>query len=254
MGDYPSRAASLHFHFAKLHVCSHVFRGLSSDIQADPIPKVFHDIALMAIQSANSILDLIVQDLDLKNAFIDGIHYFQGMVAHACLFLLKCSMKYKDHFQIDVKNVLAKVEQIVMLCKEVPCADYHVINWIGKGLQNLFSNFGAALSCEATGSASGQQEALMPVQDVLDISLATFPNHSQPGPSSSSTLELDGRWGISPQQMFDLGNSIQYGGDFLEPTGFRADSAECMGGGFGECAGEYGASQWSRLNYHTVWE
>ncbi|KAK5199959.1 hypothetical protein LTR92_000500 [Exophiala xenobiotica] len=252
IGDYTSRAASLHFHFAKLHVCSHVFRGLSSNVEADPIPRVFQDIALMAIQSANSIVDLIVQDLDLRNAFINGIHYFHSMVAHACLFLLKCNLKYKNHFQIDVEDVLAKVEQIILLCKEVPCADYHVINWIGKGLQTLLSSCRAAFSSEATGSRSGEQQAPMPIQDTLDKSLPPFANHSQHGPSSSATLELDGRWGISPQAIFDLGNGIQYGGDFLDPMGFRADSSGYMGGGFGEFTGEYGASQWNRLE--LAWE
>jgi hypothetical protein len=140
IGDYPSKAVTLHFYFAKLLVCSHVFRGLSSDVTVDPIPPIFQDLAHMAVESAKSIIHLVVEDSDLKIAFIGVPHYFHTMIAFACSFLLKTATKYRQHVEIDVRAVFKLIGRVVDLCKNTQCAQHHLIHWIGEGLQVLLSS------------------------------------------------------------------------------------------------------------------
>lgn len=140
VGDYPRKAVSLHFYFAKLLVCSHVFRGLSSDVAIDPVPAEFLDTAYMAIESAKSIIRLVVGDSDLQIAFVGVPHYFHTMIAYACSFLIKTATKYRKHIEIDVKIVFQMIGDVVALCKSTHCAQYHLVHWIGKGLQIMLSS------------------------------------------------------------------------------------------------------------------
>ena len=202
----------------------------------------------MAIQSAKTIVHLVVQDTDLKNAFIGGIHYFHNMIAHACLFLLKVTMKYGNHFQVNVSDVLDEVERIILLCKDVPCADYHVIRWIGKGLQNLLSEFRSAFCSGAAAPTSSLQQPRLPTRYAPDTSAAAFAGQSHYDPNSHAMLGLDGRYAMPQQAIFTLGGQdFHQGAELLDATGFRDGSNTYTSESFGECAGEYGANQWSQL-------
>jgi hypothetical protein len=106
----------------------------------DPIPPIFQDIAHMAVESAKSIIHLVVEDSDLTVAFIGVPHYFHTMIAFACSFLLKTATKYRQHVEIDVDAVFRMIGQVVALCKNTQCAQFHLIHWIGEGLQILLSS------------------------------------------------------------------------------------------------------------------
>ncbi|KAH7141090.1 putative Zn(II)2Cys6 transcription factor [Dactylonectria macrodidyma] len=140
VGDYPAKAVSLHYHFAKLLICSHVFRGLKHDATVDPIPTEFHDTAQMAVQCAKSIVDLSIRDLDVKAAFVGLPHYFHSMIAYACAFLIKTITMYRGHIQVDVEQTRDIILQVIELCKTSQCGQHHLVHWIGQGLQTLLSN------------------------------------------------------------------------------------------------------------------
>lgn len=94
----------------------------------------------MAVESAKSIIQSVVEDNDLVSSFAGLPHYFHTMVAFACSFLLKTATKYRHHVRIDTQAVFAMIGQVVALCKNTPCAQFHLVRWIGEGLQVLLSS------------------------------------------------------------------------------------------------------------------
>jgi hypothetical protein len=152
IGGFPSKAVTLHFYFAKLLVCSSVFRGLTSDAITDPIPVDFKDIAMMAVESAKLIVNLTVQDEDIRMAFVDVPHYYHTMIAFACSFLLKVATKYREQIDIDATSVFDMIGQVVTQCKGSQVTSHHLVHLIGEGLKILL------LSCSnATVSHEGRQ-------------------------------------------------------------------------------------------------
>ncbi|KAK1633315.1 hypothetical protein BDP81DRAFT_397214 [Colletotrichum phormii] len=83
-GRFPRKGALLHFHFAKLHLYSHIFRGLSGD---SPIPHHFLDCAATAISVATSTIDFINTDPDVAAGVVGMPSYLHCMTAFACMFL-----------------------------------------------------------------------------------------------------------------------------------------------------------------------
>jgi hypothetical protein len=161
-GNFPRAALTLHFHFAKLFVCSHVFRGLTSDATADPIPKPFTDIAMTALESAKSIADLIIEDPDLRAAFVSVPHYYHTMIAFACSFLLKMATKYREQITVDTQKIFAMIGRVVELCKMSQCTRYHLVHWMGEGLQVLLSNCVRATSERSQHLHRGSQPNVAP--------------------------------------------------------------------------------------------
>ncbi|KFY04983.1 hypothetical protein O988_00356 [Pseudogymnoascus sp. VKM F-3808] len=144
VGEYPSKAVMLHFHFSKLFVCSHVFRGLASDARHDPMAEDFKDIALMAVSSAKSIITLITQDPDLNPAFAGLPHYFHTMIAFACSFLLKITTKYRCHIDTEAQPIFDMITRVVRLCRTTVSTPNHLLHWMGEGLQSLLTTCIAA--------------------------------------------------------------------------------------------------------------
>ena len=144
IGDYPSKAVSLHFYFAKLFVCSHVFRGLTSDANHDPMAEDFKDTALMAVSSAKSVVSLITRDPDLSPAFVGLPHYFHTMIAFACSFLLKITTKYRAHIDTEAQPIFDMITQVVGLCRTTVSTPHHLLHWMGEGLQSLLTTCIAA--------------------------------------------------------------------------------------------------------------
>ena len=130
----------MHFYFGKLFVSCHVFRGLTFDAVEDPMPTPFKDIAIVAVESATSIVELVIRDDDIKTAFVGMPHYYHTMIAFACSFLLKIAIKYRQHVTVEVDTIFEMIGRVVAVCKNSQCMPYHLVHRIGEGLQALLSN------------------------------------------------------------------------------------------------------------------
>lgn len=140
IGDFPAKALTLHYHFAKLFVSSHVFRGHSSRPGENPLPAAYHDIAQVAIKSAKGIVDLITQDLDIRAGFVAMPHYYHTMIAYACSFLLRLASNNHSHLGIEQHEILNSILQVTELCQSTQCTRYHIIHWMGSGLREIADN------------------------------------------------------------------------------------------------------------------
>ena len=144
VGEYPSKAVSLHYHFAKLVVCSYVFRGLPRDNTENRMPVEFWNTAQLAVQSAISIINSVIADADLTAAIVGWPHYFHSIIAYACSFLIKTVTVHRGSVDVAVDTIQDLLAKVIELCLSRECGQYHLIHWIGKGLQTLVANhFGA---------------------------------------------------------------------------------------------------------------
>ena len=120
VGNYPHKGIGLHYHFAKLYLCAHSFRGISKSYTAAYcMPQEMVEIAEMAIASATYILRTINIDTELQS-FLNGLPlYFDTMIAFAAVFLLKISTEYASKIQIDTAETLTLVRQNVAVLEDV---------------------------------------------------------------------------------------------------------------------------------------
>ncbi|CBF84142.1 Zn(II)2Cys6 transcription factor [Aspergillus nidulans FGSC A4] len=209
IGAYPSKAIMLHHRFSKLLVSSHVFRGLGRDPVQDPLPAEFQPLALVAINSAKSVLDLTVNDPDIVAAFAHIPHYYHTMIAFACSFLLKTATIYGKHISIDSGAVINSIAPVISLCLGVKCTAYHLAHWIGRGLQALLNKYIKSLPMETAPGHAAEVSFHMQQQQPQQ-------QHSTPSSSSNVNMAFGNSSGV-----WETGAVSPYGDHILSSTLFE---------------------------------
>ena len=107
IGNYPRKGVGLHCHFAKLYLCSHAFRGIStSAAEKYEMSLEIREVADTAILSATSILRSINTDREFQSFISDLPLYFDTMIAFASVFLFRISTSYSHVIQVDTQEIL----------------------------------------------------------------------------------------------------------------------------------------------------
>ncbi|KAJ5175116.1 uncharacterized protein N7482_000993 [Penicillium canariense] len=144
VGNYPQKGVGFHFHFAKLYLCSHTFRGLPAGENATRyFSPALEEIANTGVLSAMSILRVIVSDAEFRS-FMNGLPlYFNTMLAFAVVFLLKVATKYASVIRIDTAKILSLVTQTVAALREITQSMHrqHLLVVITEGLERLLLRF-----------------------------------------------------------------------------------------------------------------
>ncbi|KAH8697401.1 hypothetical protein BGW36DRAFT_167455 [Talaromyces proteolyticus] len=140
VGNYPQKGVGFHYHFAKLYLCSHAFRGVppAQDRRQSLTPDM-EDVANTGVLSAMSILRVIVSD-DEFQSFLNGLPlYFDTMIAFAVVFLLKVATKYATAIRIDTAQILSLVSQTVAVLRDITRSMHrqHLLVVIAEGLEKL---------------------------------------------------------------------------------------------------------------------
>lgn len=140
VGNYPAKGVGFHFHFAKLYLCSHAFRGvpaLENAIQY--FSPELEEIANSGVLSAMSILRVIVSDVEFRS-FMNGLPlYFDTMLAFAVVFLLKVATKYATVVRMDTAKIISLVSETILALREITQSMHrqHVLVTICDGLEKL---------------------------------------------------------------------------------------------------------------------
>ncbi|KAF2853348.1 hypothetical protein T440DRAFT_487286 [Plenodomus tracheiphilus IPT5] len=132
IGEFPTRGANLHHHIAKLHLHSHVFRGL----KGNAIPSHFEDSAAAAVSAAISTVDVVLNDPHIRTALAGIPHYIHSMIAFACVFLLKVAKQYSGQYVEDavIFNLTTRaVEQF----RATPVGKWHLVHMMAEGLEKM---------------------------------------------------------------------------------------------------------------------
>ena len=122
VGNYPRKGVGLHFHFAKLYLSSHVFRGRSASTAH--FTSEMDEIASAGIVSASSILNTIISDPEIRSHLYGLPTYFITMITFATIFLLNLATKYPHISYLHKDEVLGLIGRIVTTLEEV-CAKMH---------------------------------------------------------------------------------------------------------------------------------
>ncbi|KAH8682896.1 hypothetical protein BGZ60DRAFT_206648 [Tricladium varicosporioides] len=130
IGDFPHKGLTLHYHFAKLYLGHHVFRGLKSN----PIPVYFLPAAMMAHGAAISIFEILLNDSGLTTSLIGVPFYFHVMISFAGHFLLSCS-QYGEQLSINVHSNLNMMGKVIQLFKSIPCIAQHPLQKMAAALE-----------------------------------------------------------------------------------------------------------------------
>ncbi|KAJ5759095.1 hypothetical protein N7520_006251 [Penicillium odoratum] len=170
VGNYPKKGVGFHFHFAKLYLCSHAFRGIPAvENTTECFTPELEEIANAGVLSAMSILRVIVSDAEFRS-FMDGLPlYFDTMLAFAVIFLLKVATKYATVIRIDTVKILSLVAETVAALREIT--------------QSMHRQHLLVVIAEGLGSASS------------NVSGGYVSVHTSYGATSSIGYELDGEYG-----------------------------------------------------------
>ena len=135
VGDWPTKGVNIHYHFAKLYLESHVFRGLP---ESNPvIPHYFLETATTAVAGATHIVDLLLEDETLHKALAGVPHYFHGMIAFACMFLLRVATKHSAQLFADKSNLATSIARLAQLFKVIQVGNEHLVHRMAEGLVKM---------------------------------------------------------------------------------------------------------------------
>ncbi|KAK2601876.1 hypothetical protein QQS21_004562 [Conoideocrella luteorostrata] len=114
VGNYPAKGVGLHFHFAKLYLCSHAFRGLDTTPSSTLVPEL-EDVANMAVVCATSILSTLNNDDEVQSLLNGFALCFDMMITFSVVFLLKVVTKYPCTIWMDKARILDIVNRTITI-------------------------------------------------------------------------------------------------------------------------------------------
>lgn len=132
IGEFPTKGVILHHHLAKLHLHSHVFRGL----KGRPVAPHFETSAIAAVTAATSIIEYVLTDDDVRDALVGIPHYIHSMIAFACVFLLKIAAQHSGQY-IDDNSVIDLVTRAVRQFRATPVGKWHLVQLMAGGLEKM---------------------------------------------------------------------------------------------------------------------
>jgi hypothetical protein len=134
IGEFPTKGVILHHHLAKLHLHSHVFRGL----KGAPVPSHFQDSAAAAVAAATAIIETILTDDDIREGLVGIPHYIHSMIAFACVFLLKIAAQYSGQY-IEDAVVFDLTTRAVQQFRSTPVGKWHLVHLMAEGLDKMLA-------------------------------------------------------------------------------------------------------------------
>lgn len=154
ISQYPAKGVYLHYHFARLLLFSICLRGIRPTAQYS-MSQERRQFVNLAISSASSALELILNDNDMRRAVIGVPLYLLTTMAYAALFLMKCQSQWSSaNLDITHDGVLHLIEGTVTLLEETKSCVRHVAHYIGRGLRGMLDKFKERTKTEQDLSAA----------------------------------------------------------------------------------------------------
>lgn len=139
IGNYPRKGVGLHHHFAKLYLCSHVFRARATIISG--MVSELDEIVSISVSSATFILTSLASDQEIQS-YLDGLpSYFFTMITFASVFLLKVAQRYPDIPCIHKNEILNLISRVVATLRLVSANMHqrHLLTSIVYGLDKVLA-------------------------------------------------------------------------------------------------------------------
>ncbi|KAH8888002.1 hypothetical protein GQ53DRAFT_725202 [Thozetella sp. PMI_491] len=142
IGNYPKLGVSLHFHFARLYLCTHAFRGASGS-ETISVPAEMEEFADAAVYSAGFILRATATNEEIQSLLNGLPTYFDTMVASAVVFLLKMVVKSPGNTRINKTDTLDLLAQVADVLKNITSQmnAQHLLSQIAQSASRLVERF-----------------------------------------------------------------------------------------------------------------
>ncbi|KAK8139819.1 hypothetical protein PG984_000942 [Apiospora sp. TS-2023a] len=132
IGGFPRKGVLLHYHYAKLILYSHVFRGLHDA----SIPAHFLDPAASAVTAATNTVNVLISDPEIKPALVGLPSYMHSMTGYACMFLAKLATVHGDQL-IEKPLVVDLTSRLAALYRSTSVGKFHLMNLMADGLDKV---------------------------------------------------------------------------------------------------------------------
>ncbi|KAJ4375703.1 hypothetical protein N0V86_007236 [Didymella sp. IMI 355093] len=139
IGGFPTKGVIIHHHLAKLHLHSHVFRGL----HGAPVPPHFQESAVAAVSAATDTIGMVLTDYDIQEGLVGIPHYIHSMVAFACAFLLNIASQYSGQYITDTA-VFDLTTKAVQQFRSTPVGKWHLVHLMAEGLEKMIAKKGGS--------------------------------------------------------------------------------------------------------------
>jgi hypothetical protein len=191
IGEFPTKGVILHHHLAKLHLHSHVFRGL----KGAPVPPHFQDSAAAAVSAATFTVEMLLSDHDVRESLVGIPHYLHSMIAFASVFLLKVASQHSGQY-IDETMAYDLTAKVVRQFRATSVGEWHLVHMMAEGLEKLVAS-------RTTNPTTNPDQHLVPATSQASIALEYSPHMPSMAASNgfyegdTSNNGLDDDFGLS---------------------------------------------------------
>ncbi|KAG4422319.1 hypothetical protein IFR04_004585 [Cadophora malorum] len=202
VASYPAKGVILHLNFGKLQVGSLALRGIK---QPSELTQDRRELAGTAVHCALGILQMVLEDTDVRNSVVGVPIYLSTMITYSTVFLLKVQQKW-GAFKLGTDPVLVRdlVTRTISLLNEVRAGERHLTGHIAAGLTKMLDRYTAWETHGQINPANGQRYNEAKQENAhLDPAMFEFPvDYSSFGTFDSSLPLYDQNY--FPMGFFDV--------------------------------------------------
>ena len=211
----------MHYHWAKLYLQSYVLRGLPDS--GAVIPERFLENALAAVAAATAIINLLLDDKDAQIAIAYVPHHIHGMIAFACMFLLKIATKHSEQLFLDTVRLERLINALALHFKSNDIGRDHLIHRMADGLEKMAESLGGPVRTKHRHRFNGHK----PSQSLTSPSQ---PLNSTVTPSSLTNGQRTvPDYGSLDPNAFDFGDpALGLGMPFFDFEGTTLDAGQAV--------------------------
>ncbi|EZF77765.1 hypothetical protein H105_01050 [Trichophyton soudanense CBS 452.61] len=190
---YPSKGVVLHYHFARFQLNSLALRAISPNMQFSPERK---EAANVAISSAMATLNLVLEEVDLRDAVVGVPIFTHTMITFSAVFLLKVAVIWNTgYLNVDAGQVQHLVERIIDLITRASAGEKHLTRHISRGLGKMLERF-KAWNRSAANTSPDSTNMTNPIMDSGAESSTSFT------PSNMLISDMVGAYGFNLDEHF----------------------------------------------------
>lgn len=100
------------------------------------IPPHFEENAIAAVAAATSVVEMLLDDPDVRDGLVGVPHYIHSMIAFACVFLLRVSIQHKGQYTNDetINDLTTKAAQQF---RSTAVGKHHLVHLMAEGLEKM---------------------------------------------------------------------------------------------------------------------
>ncbi len=211
----------MHYHWAKLYLQSYVLRGLPESSAV--IPEHFLENASAAVAAATAIINLLLDDKDAQIAIAYVPHHIHGMIAFACMFLLKIATKHSEQLFLDTVRFQRLINALAQHFKSTDVGKDHLIHRMADGLEKMAESLGGPVRTKNRNRTNGERASMPLASPSQLIQTTVTPSSLTNGPSNIPD------YGSLDPNAFDFGDpAMGLGMPFFDFEGTTLDAGQAM--------------------------